>query len=283
MISEIKEILFNELDESTSTIEPLSGGDINLVYKGALKSQIVVIKINEKDSFPRMFEDEKLGLKLLSQSSFIIPEVLCVGETNKRSYIIMEYIKKDKPLNWELFGRNLALLHKISNPLFGLDHDNYIGSLKQINSFKKNWIEFYSENRILHLSEIALNKGILNYESCKKIESINKKLDSMIPKKKPSLVHGDLWSGNLIANSNGDPALIDPAVYFGHPDVDWAMLHLFGSPPYKAIEAYNEIYPIDSNWKESLEIHQLYPLLVHLILFGKGYYGSVMEIAKKYN
>ena len=283
MIPEIKEILFKELNETTSEIEPLSGGDINLVYRCKLESQTVVIKINDKDLFPEMFKKEKLGLKLLSKSPFIVPEVLSAGQNNQKAYIIMKYIKKGNPLNWELFGRNLAFLHNINNPSFGLDHDNYIGSLKQINSSKKNWIDFYLENRILYSIEMAINRGLLSYESSKKIESINKKIDSIIPKKNPSLLHGDLWSGNLISDQKGNPTLIDPAVYFGHPDVDWAMLHLFGSPPNRAIEAYNEVIPLGSNWKERLEIHQLYPLLVHLILFGKGYYESVMKIVKKYS
>ena len=283
MIPEIKEILFKELNETTSEIEPLSGGDINLVYRCKLESQTVVIKINDKDLFPEMFKKEELGLKLLSKSSFLVPEVFSVGQNNQNAYIIIEYIKGGDPLNWELFGRNLAFLHNIHDPSFGLDHDNYIGSLKQTNTFKDSWTDFYLENRILHLMEMAVDKGLMNYESSKKIESINKKIDSIIPQKKPSLLHGDLWSGNLISDPKGNPALIDPAVYFGHPDVDWAMLHLFGSPPNRAIEAYNEVIPLGSNWKERLEIHQLYPLLVHLILFGKGYYESVMKIVKKYS
>ncbi len=283
MISKIKEILFKELKTNTINVESLSGGDINFVYKCKLENKSVVIKINDKDLYPEMFQKEELGLKLLSESSFLVPEVLSVGQNKENAYIIIEYIKGGDALNWELFGRNLASLHNINNPSFGLDYDNYIGSLKQRNTSKDSWTDFYLENRILHLMEIAVNKGLMNYEFSKKIESLNKTMESIIPKKKPSLLHGDLWSGNLISDVNGNPSLIDPAVYFGHPDVDWAMLHLFGSPPNSAIDAYNEIIPLGSNWIERLEIHQLYPLLVHLILFGKGYYESVMKILKKYN
>ena len=283
MITEIKEILFENLHQKIISVEPLSGGDINFVYKCILDNQTVVIKINDKDLYPEMFEKEKLGLELLAESPFLIPKVISVGQKNKKSYMILEYISKEKPLNWELFGRNLAFLHKINKDTFGLNHDNYIGSIQQINKSKDNWIDFYLENRILYLIEKATNKGIMDYQSSKKIESLCKKIESIIPKKKSSLLHGDLWSGNLISDPEGNPALIDPAVYFGHSDVDWAMLHLFGNPPGHAIDSYSEIIPIDYNWKDSLEIHQLYPLLVHLILFGKGYYESVMKIINKYS
>lgn len=283
LTTEIKEILFENTSEKVMSVEALSGGDINYVYKCILENQTVVIKINDKDLYPEMFEKEKLGLKLLSNSSFVIPKVLSVGQKNQKAYIIIEYIAKRKPLNWELFGRNLAFLHNINKDTFGLNHDNYIGSLKQINKSKDSWIDFYVENRILYLIEIAIDKGLMEYKSANKIESLSKKIESIVPKKKPSLLHGDLWSGNLISDLEGNPTLIDPAVYFGHSDIDWAMLHLFGNPPNHAIDSYNEIIPIDYNWKDSLEIHQLYPLLVHLILFGRGYYESVMKIIKKYS
>ena len=283
LTAEIKEILYENTREKVISVEALSGGDINYVYKCKLENQTVVIKINDKDLYPEMFEKEKLGLRLLSNSSFVIPKVLSVGQKNQKAYIIMEYISKAKSFNWELFGRNLAFLHKKNNNTFGLNHDNYIGSLLQINKSKDSWVDFYMENRILYLIEKATNKGLINYESSKKVESLSKKIESIVPKKKPSLLHGDLWSGNLISDLEGNPTLIDPAVYFGHSDIDWAMLHLFGNPPNHAIDSYNEIIPIDYNWKDSLEIHQLYPLLVHLILFGRGYYESVMKIIKKYS
>ena len=109
------------------------------------------------------------------------------------------------------------------------------------------------------------------------------KLNELIPDTKPSLIHGDLWSGNLISDKNNEPVLIDPAVYYGHPEMDWAMLSLFGNYPTVAMEKYNEISSIEKDFEKRKELHQLYPLLVHLILFGKGYYRSVMSIIEKFN
>ena len=137
MITEIKEILSENLHQKIISVEPLSGGYINFVYKCILDNQTVVIKINDKDLYPEMFEKEKLGLELLAESSFLIPEVISVGQKNKKSYIILEYISKEKPLNWELFGRNLAFLHKINKDTFGLNHDNYIGSIRYKILFSK--------------------------------------------------------------------------------------------------------------------------------------------------
>ncbi|MAS29423.1 MAG: hypothetical protein CMC44_02240 [Flavobacteriaceae bacterium] len=184
LTTEIKEILFENTSEKVMSVEALSGGDINYVYKCILENQTVVIKINDKDLYPEMFEKEKLGLKLLSNSSFVIPKVLSVGQKNQKAYIIMEYISKAKPFNWELFGRNLAFLHKKNNNTFGLNHDNYVGSLLQINKSKDSWVDFYMENRILYLIEKATNKGLINYESSKKVESLSKKIGSIVPKKK---------------------------------------------------------------------------------------------------
>jgi fructosamine-3-kinase len=130
---------------------------------------------------------------------------------------------------------------------------------------------------------MARNKNLLNSQDCKKIESICNSFKNIIPNTLPSLVHGDLWSGNLFFSENGLPVLIDPAVYFGHPEMDWAMLDLFGNYPEHSFEIYNEINPLLVGFKERKAIHQLYPLLVHLVLFGKTYYSSVMSKVKLYS
>ena len=282
-LKSIYEIIELETGSIPLEIIRLQGGDINQVYRCFTKNNQLVIKVNIAEKFPNMFEKEKKGLELLEQSNFKIPKIFSIGSFRKLDYLIIEYIKPGKAINWKKFGENLANLHQISNSKFGLDYDNYIGSINQINTYENNWLNFYTNHRIIQLMIMARNKNLLNSQDCKKIESMCNSFKNLIPNALPSLVHGDLWTGNLICLENGLPVLIDPAVYFGHPEIDWAMLDLFGNYPKYSFEVYNEINPIEPGFEERKSIHQLYPLLVHLVLFGEIYYSSLMSKVKWYS
>lgn len=277
------QIIKKVLGFNPKKIKPLFGGDSNKVYHFSLKNQEFVIKLNIKNNYSKIFEKEKQGLELLSNSKFRIPNVISCGSFESYDYLILEYIKAGKEINWEIFGKNLANLHQITNQEFGLDYNNYIGSIQQINNYENNWEEFYANHRILKLTTLARDKQLLNRNECKMIEQLCNKLKNFVPKNKPCLVHGDLWSGNLICDMKNNPVLIDPAVYYGHPEMDWAMLSLFGSYPSIAFESYNEDNTIEKGFEQRKEIHQLYPLLVHLIIFGKGYYNSIIKIVNKFS
>tara|TARA_Y100000589_G_scaffold332297_1_gene391320 strand:- start:7058 stop:7906 length:849 start_codon:yes stop_codon:yes gene_type:complete len=279
----INQILKKEIGISPNAINQLYGGDINLVYHCIFDDKHLVIKVNDSKKFPQMFEKEKLGLDLLSRSYFKVPEVISIGTFKEYDYIIIEYIKQGNKLTWDLFGENLAKLHRISNDKFGLDHNNYIGSLVQNNSFENEWSSFYCNNRILNLTKIARNKKLIDKKDCALIDQLCIDIKNIIPEAKPSLIHGDLWSGNLLCNENNQPVLIDPAVYYGHPEMDWSMLALFGDYPESAFKKYKEVYPLENGFNERKKIHQLYPLLVHLILFGRQYYNSVKRIILKFS
>ncbi len=278
----IHQIIEKEINQKILEIQPMAGGDINQVFLCNLKNQQVVIKLNITDQFPLIFEKENKGLELLAKSTFRIPKTICYGNFKKYSYLILEYITHGK-INWEIFGEKLAHLHKKNSSKFGLDYDNYIGSIIQKNSYENTWEEFYINQRIIYLTSIARDKGLLRKNDIKKIETLCNKINELIPETTPCLIHGDLWSGNLISDSKNEPVLIDPAVYYGHPEMDWSMLSLFGNYPTIAIERYNEINTIEKGFENRKEVHQLYPLLVHLILFGKVYYKSVMSIIEKFN
>ena len=282
-IKEIENIVCKEFGKKPSTVNSLSGGSINRVYHLVVEKVEFVIKINLSNRFPTMFEKEKRGLEILSHSTFKIPKPIAFGTLENFDYLVLEYIQPGSSINWEIFGFKLAQLHKITHTQFGLDHNNYIGSLEQNNNYKSTWEEFYSNFRLLPLIEKARDQQLILKSDVNKIEKLCLKLNELIPNTKPSLIHGDLWSGNLISDKNNEPVLIDPAVYYAHPEMDWAMLSLFGNYPTIAIEKYNEINPIEKDFEKRKEIHQLYPLLVHLILFGKGYYRSVMSIIEKFN
>ena len=279
----INKILQKVIAKTPKNIQLLTGGDINQVYRCTFDKQDLVVKLNSANKFPNMFEKEKKGLELLAKSTFKIPKPIAFGTLENYDYLILEYIHPGNSINWEMFGEKLAHLHNLTNPKFGLDYDNYIGSLLQKNSYKNSWEEFYTNHRILYLTSVARDKELLNKSDCIEIEKICAKLEDIIPKTDPSLIHGDLWSGNLISDKNNYPVLIDPAVYYGHPEMDWAMLSLFGNYPTAAMEKYNEIKTMEKGFEKRKEIHQLYPILVHLILFGSGYYESVINTVKKFN
>jgi len=279
----VNKILQKVIANTPKNIQLLTGGDINQVYHCTFDKQDLVVKLNSANKFPNMFEKEKKGLELLAKSTFKIPKPIAFGTLENFDYLVLEYIQPGSSINWEIFGFKLAQLHKITHSQFGLDHNNYIGSLEQNNNYKSTWEEFYSNFRLLPLTEKARDQQLILKSDVNKIEKLCLKLNELIPNTKPSLIHGDLWSGNLISDKNNEPVLIDPAVYYAHPEMDWAMLSLFGNYPTIAIEKYNEINPIEKDFEKRKEIHQLYPLLVHLILFGKGYYRSVMSIIEKFN
>lgn len=279
----VRQIIQQETGSIPEQLLTLEGGDINQVFHCLLSDKQFVIKLNNSKDYPEMFIKESKGLKLLSQSKFIVPKTKAVGTFDKYDFLMLEYIPTSKSINWEIFGGNLGHLHLLSSAQFGLDHDNYIGSLKQNNSLENNWFDFYSNHRLLELTSQARDKQLLSRKDCLEIENVCGILPEIIPACNPSLLHGDLWSGNLLATKTGAPALIDPAVYYGHPEMDWAMLDLFGSFPVISFEKYQEVYPLEKGFEKRKEIHQIYPLLVHLILFGRGYYNSIMNIVKKFN
>ncbi len=227
----IQDIIQKEFDSLLDEIKPLSGGSINDVCLIEFSGLSFVIKTNDSNAYPNMFEKEVLGLSLLNKSNFKIPKVIKCGQHHKKAYLILEYIESSGTLDWHQFGANLANLHLISNENFGLSYDNYIGSLVQLNQNKKQWSDFYSEMRIYPLLKKAFEMSLI----CKKDLDIGvhfcMQLSSFLPNEPPSLLHGDLWSGNLINDQQGTPVLIDPAVYFGFREMDLAMLQLFGSYP----------------------------------------------------
>tara|TARA_B100001758_G_C18335824_1_gene571497 strand:+ start:198 stop:1046 length:849 start_codon:yes stop_codon:yes gene_type:complete len=279
----IENIIQNEFDSFLEGIKPLSGGSINHVYLIQVSGVFFIIKLNDSDVYPDMFEKEVLGLTLLDKSSFKIPEVIKCGKYQEKAYLILEYIKPEGVLDWPQFGSHLAHLHLISSDDFGLSYDNYIGSLIQSNKIKKKWSDFYVERRILPLLKKAFDMSLISRKYLDIGEHFCKKLSDFLPVESPSLLHGDLWSGNLINDRYGSPVLIDPAVYFGFREMDLAMLQLFGSIPSSAIDAYQDVFPLHKDWQKRVEINQLYPLLVHLVIFGSSYYNSVRNILRKYS
>lgn len=262
------------------------GGDINTAYRLNFQdSTSVFVKLNSADLFPQMFKKEALGLKLLSKYSALkIPEVLEEGNFDSKAYLALEFLDSSASTKnfWEVFGAQLAELHKSTKPNFGLDYDNYIGSLSQSNKQHKSWEEFFAKERILPQVKMAFDNRKLARNLLFKVERLLHRTNELVPKETPSLVHGDLWNGNYMISKTGNPALIDPAVYYGHREMDIAMTHLFGGFSQNFYDSYNQVLPMEKDWKSRLDFHNLYPLLVHVNLFGGAYIRKVEGIIKSY-
>ncbi len=262
--------------------KPLSGGDINDVFLLKCKEGDFVIKLNNTSKFPEMFSAEARGLQLLEKTnSFKIPQVIATATLENNSYLLMEFISTGEKSKffWEEFAQNLAKLHKTSQPQFGLNHDNYIGSLPQTNQHCATASEFYISQRLQPQFKMAADKGFM----FKELNAFYKNISEEIPNERPSLIHGDLWGGNYMISEEGKPVLIDPATSFAPREMDLAMMKLFGGFSQEVFVHYNSNFPIKSDWENRLPLWQLYYLLVHLNLFGSGYLSRVKSIISKYS
>ena len=263
-----------------------SGGCINSTGKLETSAGTYFIKWNNSNDFPGMFEKEMEGLFLLESKKVIrIPVPINTGNSENQSYIIMEWIDNSTRNSdyWEKLGEQLAALHRHTNEKYGLDHDNYIGSLPQVNSFTENWIDFFIENRLEVQIRKAFELGKVSNSQVHSFRQLYNQLPELLANEPPSLLHGDLWSGNLMTDDKGQPALIDPAVYYGNREVEIAFTRLFGGFDNKFYTTYNAVWPLSPGFDARQDIYNLYPLLVHVNLFGGGYLSQVENILNRYN
>lgn len=284
---QIKSILSSLNGDKSDPIQSrtVSGGSINQAAMVSSEHQRIFVKWNHKDRYPGMFETEAKGLTLLGDTGNVfVPQIIEAGEAGDISYLAMEYIEgfSAGSAAQERFGKALAALHKNRNQFFGLDHDNYMGSLIQSNKYHDSCPDFFINERLLPQIHLARNGGDLSSSDIKSFERLFQELPSIIPEEPPALVHGDLWCGNYITTSEDRTYLIDPAVCFAHREVDIAMSKLFGGFDKVFYRAYNEEFPLIKGWENRIDIFQLYPLLIHVNLFGGGYVRSVKSIISRF-
>lgn len=268
-----------------SEFQSIGGGCIN--EANSLNTNIgrLFIKHNSATLYSGMFEKEAAGLKRLSETKTIeIPEVISAGETANYAFLLLKFIENANPGKyfWNDFGTKLADLHRNTSDYFGLDHNNYIGSLIQSNRFHRDFIGFFVSERMEPQLKKARNKGAFSHSETRYFDSLFKTLHNIIPAEKPALIHGDLWSGNYMVSANGAACLIDPAVYFGHRESDIAMTQLFGGFQPEFYHAYNQAWPMEKDWQKRMDIFNLYPLLVHVNLFGGSYARQVLQIIRQF-
>lgn len=242
------------------------------------------IKWNE-DHIDDLFEKEALGLSLLSNNSnFIIPDVIGHGSYGMKNFLILEFIESGNSSYafWESFGEQLANMHRITHQQYGLDHTNYIGKLPQVNHQNANWIDFFIENRLEPQLGMAVYNNKISIDFAKKFKYLYSQLPGILVDEPPSLLHGDLWSGNFMVNEKGSVCLIDPAVYFGNREIEIAFTQLFGGFDDEFYRSYLETFPLEPGFGDRAAIYNLYPLLVHVNLFGESYLSGIERVIRRY-
>ncbi len=279
-------ILFQTLGATVEVIETqfLSGGDINTAAQVFSSEGVFFVKWNTAER-EGMFETEAQGLDLLRQTdSFEVPGVIGYGQQGDKAYLILEYIDSGKPIGqyWEKLAQSLAELHSHTQAKFGLSFNNYIGSLPQDNTLTAKGVEFFFERRLLPLAGMARYKGLISSDMLDRFYRLYQKLPDILPNERPALLHGDLWSGNIIVNEFGNPTLIDPAVHYGYREAEIAFTKLFGGFDQRFYDAYHEAFPLEEGFDERVPIYNLYPLLVHVNLFGAGYVSGVEKVLKQF-
>lgn len=268
-----------------NNIIPLTGGSINQAYRLNSACGDFLLKYNLASLYPEMFKLEMKGLLLIAQTNTIyIPKPLYTDTAGKYSFLLMEFEHAAIPDKgyWQLFANQLAALHHHTSGQYGLEYDNYIGSLPQSNTLSSNYHDFLINHRMQPLIKSAVDAQLLSRDDVIQFDKLYNKLTHILPIEKPDLIHGDLWSGNLIVNHQGKPCLIDPAVYYGQRESDIAMTKLFGGFPSLFYDTYNDVFPMVKGWEQRIEINQLYPLLVHVNLFGQSYVSQIRQIIKRF-
>lgn len=272
--------------EPVATARNRSGGSIADARAVRLQSgRMLFVKAGA--AAPGMFRKETNGLRELQKPGVIrVPEVLLAH----RDFLVLEYIPAGSPGRdfFERFGRQLAALHRREEKAFGFYEDNFIGATVQKNVASgralTDWTTFYWEYRLLFQYRLAEQNGHATAELTRLFAALEHKIADILGDSDaaPALLHGDLWSGNFLADENGEPVLIDPAVYYGHREADLAMTKLFGgfSPQFYA--AYHEAYPLAEGYGYRENIYKLYHLFNHLNLFGRGYYAQTMQALRFY-
>ncbi len=269
------------------------GGDINEAYGLTLTDGTCLFMKSNAGAEESFFTAEAEGLQAIARTGAIgTPRVLCGGIDREKAggnFLLLELIRSGERVSdyWETFARQLAAMHQaktagfVKKGVYGFIHDNYIGARKQRNTPYSSWIRFFRDCRLKPQLESAA--AYFDMTELKKADRLLERLDTiLIEPEYPSLLHGDLWSGNVITGNDGKAWLIDPAVYVGHAEADLAMTELFGGFSPIFYEAYKEAAGIQPGYARRRDLYNLYHLLNHLNMFGRSYFPSVKRIIDSY-
>ena len=260
----------------------MAGGSINAAFLLSGDKYRYFVKTNHTGR-ESMFAAEARGLQGISSSHTIkVPEPVCYGDDGTQSYIVLEYLEMDGRADQVLLGEQLAAMHRVTAKRFGWEIDNTIGATHQSNAWNDNWMDFWREQRLGFQLQLAAENGYGG-----ELQTLGEKLLSEMPKLfagrevLPSMLHGDLWGGNVAGLSDGTPVIFDPAFYYGDREADLAMTYVFGgfSPDFYA--SYQSAWPLDEGFAQRKTFYNIYHIINHLNLFGGGYHGQAIHMMEQ--
>jgi fructosamine-3-kinase len=275
---------------------PVGGGDINEAFRVTLCDGSEAFVKTRDGAAPGEYAAEAASLRWLAEAGALrTPRVLDVAD----GYLALQWIEPGRLLadGEDELGRGLAATHTAGAPGFGRfadargggdgradDDVAWLASLRLSNAPTDDWPTFYAERRLLPLARLARDRNALEKVGLGAIERVCERMGQLTgPPEAPARLHGDLWQGNVLADTHGRPWLIDPSAYGGHREVDLAMLALFGAPSPRLLAGYMEIAPLADGWRERVGLYQLLPLLVHALLFGGAYRADAERVARQYS
>lgn len=282
-------VLFEKhMSAGIASSRSLAGGCINDAFRVTLTDGRSFFVKQNRLQLLDMFHAEARGLSLLSQTAqdLVVPEVVALWEDPQTGLasLVLEFVEQASPGHsyHEHFGRALAALHRNTHDLYGLDHNNYIGRLAQDNTPHSDWNTFFITCRLEPQMKQACDNGFFSPTIRSRFAAVCRAVADCIPDEPASLLHGDLWSGNVLCDVGNRPVLIDPAVYYGHREAEIAFTRLFGGFSNAFYSAYHEAWPLKPDHRKRTDLFNLYPLLVHVNLFGGSYESQVAEIIMRY-
>ncbi len=267
---------------SLQRVVSLAGGSINEAWAMMTESGRFFVKTNRSGKLS-MFEAEARGLDVLRGAGAIrVPEVIGYGDDGRMSYIVMKFLEMGGGIDQRRLGESLANLHRHHGEAFGWERENTIGITPQVNRWREDWCEFWQQRRIGYQLDLAKKNGYGGV-----LQSLGERLMVAMPalfdgrEIHPSMLHGDLWGGNVAALKDGEPVIFDPAFYFGDRETDIAMTYLFGGFSQDFYSAYEDRFPLDEGFPVRRQLYNLYHVINHLNMFGGGYHGQAVTMMEQ--